>query len=127
MRIPFLLLPKKLMEKISSPLIGIGNLLDNLFPFLKVHLVQSKSEINSKEYLAIIFLNQFLCFLLFLILNILIFKKLEINLYYSLIAPVIISLLIFAHQIYYPKLLAARRIVGIEKNLLNALNSILIQ
>src|SRR3989338_11412833 len=65
--------------------------------------------------------------LLLLILNILVFIKLEISLIYSIIAPIIISLLIFLQQIYYPKLLASRRIRGIERNLLNALNSILIQ
>ncbi len=127
MRIPFLILPWRLIEKLSNPFIGIGELLDNLFPFLKVHLIQSKQEINSKTYLAAVFINIFLVFILLLLVDILVFKKLEISLYYSLIAPFVLSILIFFQQIYYPKLLSSRRIKGIERNLLPALNSILIQ
>ena len=127
MRIPFLILPWKIIDKLSIPFRGIGELLDSLFPFLKVHLIQSNQVIESKRYLAASFINFFFVLLLLLILNILVFIKLEISLIYSIIAPIIISLLIFLQQIYYPKLLASRRIRGIERNLLNALNSILIQ
>ncbi len=127
MRIPFLILPWKIIEKISSPFIGIGEFLESLFPFLKVHLIQSKQEIDSKIYLAAIFINIFFVFIILLLLNLLVFKRLEISLYYSIIAPAILSLLIFFQQIYYPKLLASRRIRSIEKNLLPALSNILIQ
>ncbi len=127
MRIPFLILPWKIIDKLSIPFLGIGEILDSLFPFLKVYLIQSNQEIESKHYLAASFINFFFVLLLLLVLNLLVFIKLEIALIYSIIAPVIVSLLIFLQQVYYPKLLASRRIRGIERNLLNALNSILIQ
>ncbi len=95
-KIPYSLLPIKVLKKGSSIFLGIGRSLEKNFPFLKLHLKQAEVDFSVKEYLSMCFLSGIIFF-------------------------------VFLQQLTYPKIYSNKRIKDIEKNLLAALQNMLIQ
>ena len=124
--IPFSIFPPALLRKIAVLFMGLAQHLSPLFPFMEMNLIQAKVKISKINYLALCLAATTSFFIIFsLILGIFLAKIGKV-----LLAPPIIFVLcifIFLQQIMYPKLIAARRIKGVEKNLLSALRTILIQ
>ncbi len=125
-RIPFSLLPPALLEKTSSLFMGPADLLLNFFPFLKLNLLQAELSISARGYLAQCLAATTTLFIFFGAVLTLLFAK-QGNYILGIFVALAFSCIVFMQQLYYPKLIAARRIKGIERNLLGALRTILIQ
>jgi flagellar protein FlaJ len=128
-KLPYSLLPVKKLRELSSSFLGVGEFLQNFFPFLKTNLKQAEIDISIKEYLGICFLSSliFFFFIGFLLVLVLALAGVERLFSFSLITSILITILVFLQQIAYPKVYVNRRIKGIERNLMGALQNILIQ
>lgn len=128
-KLPYSLLPIKTLRRISYIFWGIGEFLSGLFPFLKMHLRQAKIDFSVKEYLSMCFLSSMIFFIFFgfIFISVLVFAGIEKFLLFGLITSIIVTIFVFLQQVAYPRLCANRRIKGVERNLLAALQNILIQ
>ncbi len=128
-KIPYSLLPIKVLKKSSSIFLGIGRSLEKNFPFLKLHLKQAEVDFSVKEYLSMCFLSGLIFFVFFgfFFILILFLAGVKNPFSFGLITSIIITLFVFLQQLTYPKIYSNKRIRDIEKNLLAALQNMLIQ
>ena len=128
-KIPFSLLPFDMLVKLSGVFLGLGKKIENNFPSLKVNIEQSEIKINAGEYVSLcitasivffVFINIIFSILLFLI-------KIENFVLLSIGVSIQITIFIFIQQVLYPKLAGNKKIRNIERNLLPALQNILVQ
>lgn len=128
-KIPYSLLPVKVLKKASSIFLGIGQSMEAFFPFLKLHLRQAEVDFSVREYLSMCLLSSVFFFIFFgaSFTLIMVLVGIEKFLLFGLIVSAIVVSFVFFQQMIYPKVHANRRIRGIEKNLLAALQNILIQ
>ncbi len=128
-KIPYSLLPIKVLKKSSSIFLGIGRSLEKNFPFLKLHLKQAEVDFSVKEYLSICFLSGIIFFVFFgfFFILILFLAGVKNPFSFGLITSIIVTLFVFLQQLTYPKIYSNKRIKDIEKNLLAALQNMLIQ
>ena len=128
-KIPFSLLPFDMLVKLSGVFLGLGKKIENNFPSLKVNIEQSEIKINAGEYVSLcitasivffVFINIIFSILLFLI-------KIENFVLLSIGVSIPITIFIFIQQVLYPKLAGNKKIRNIERNLLPALQNILVQ
>lgn len=129
LKLPLSILPVKNLRKISYLFLGVGETLRPMFPFLKKNLEQAEIEFDVREYLTMCFFASALFFLFVGIIITFGLYVFGIEKYYF-IGPVIafvFTIFVFVQQTLYPKLAANRRIKSIERNLLSALQNILVQ
>lgn len=128
-RLPYSLLPLKVLRNASSIFRGIGGFLESFFPFLRMYLKQAEIDFSVKEYLSMCFLSSVIFFIFFgfFFIFILALTGIERFLLFGLITSIIVTIFVFLQQIAYPKVHANRRIRDIERNLLDALQNILVQ
>lgn len=128
-KIPYSLLPIKVLRNTSSIFLGIGEVLQNFFPFLKLYLKQAESDFSVKEYLSMCFLSSLIFFGFFGFFFILILSVFGVgkSFLFGLVTAIVVAVFVFLQQILYPKIYANRRVRGIERNLLAALQNILIE
>lgn len=128
-KLPFSLLPLKTLRAFSHIFLGIGQRLEKFFPFLKINLNQAEIDIETREYLTICFISSslFFIFMTIFLSLILFFVQVENFIFIALIVALIFTIFVFIRQTAHPKLIANKKVRGIEKNLLSALQSILVQ
>lgn len=128
-KIPYSLVPPKTLKRLSYTFLGIGESLQNFFPFLKISLKQAEVDLSAKEYLSMCFLSSIIFFLFFwlFLLFILALAGVEKFLSFSFATSVLITIFAFLQQITYPRIYVNRRIRGIERNLMDSLQNILVQ
>ncbi len=128
-KIPYSLLPVKVLRSLSYNFLGVGESLQGFFPFLKLNLRRAETNFSVKEYLSMCFLSTLLSFIFFgvFIILILVLTGVEKFFLFGLVISIVVSSFIFLQQIVYPKMYANRRVKGIERNLLGALQNILVQ
>lgn len=128
-KIPFSLVPFNTLKNISKWFSGIANKLIKYFPFIEQNMEYIQVEATAKEYLAMIIMNSIISFAaIFILLSVtLFFVKIENSLLISIIISIPIIIFLFAQQILYPKIRAGKKIVDVERNLLPALQDMLVQ
>jgi flagellar protein FlaJ len=128
-KLPYSLLPTERLKSVSHHFLGIGEFLQNIFPFVKLHLKQSELEFSAKEYLSMCFLSSFISFVFFgFFLGIILFLAgITQFIFFTLIVSIIISLFIFFQEIAYLKIYINRRVKNIEQNLIPVLQNLLVQ
>lgn len=128
-KLPYSLLPIKVLRSAAYIFLGVGRKLQALFPFLKLHLKQAEVDFSVKEYLSMCLLSSliFFGFFGFIFIFILGLTGVEKFLLFGLITAAVVTIFVFLQQLAYPKLYANRRVRGIERNLLAALQNILVQ
>ncbi|MEK6934663.1 MAG: type II secretion system F family protein [Nanoarchaeota archaeon] len=128
-KIPFSILPFKTLRKISNIFFGFGEKISKNIPSLGLHLEEAEIKITTIEYVSMSIAASIIFFIFInLVLTItLILIQIENSFLLSILISIPITLFIFIQQILYPKLLANRKIRDIEKNLLPALQNILVQ
>ena len=127
-KIPFLIMPFDVLKKISKPFSSISREISKFFPYLKEHLRTLDMQVDPVVYINTCLLaTTFFYFFISLILIIFLFL-LDVGNYIgiSLIISIPLSLFILLRQLTYPKLLSNRRIRNIDRNLLPALQHIII-
>lgn len=128
-KIPYSILPIKVLKKSSSIFLGFGRSLEKNFPFLKLHLKQAEVDFSVKEYLSMCLFSGILFFVFFGFFFILILSVAGVQkpFPFGLIISIIVTLFVFLQQLTYPKIYSNKRVKDIEKNLLAALQNMLIQ
>ena len=128
-KIPFSLLPFDMLVKISGVFLGLGKKIENNFPSLKVNIEQSEIKINAGEYVSLCIISSIVFFVFInIIFSILLFLiKIENFVLLSIGVSIPITIFIFIQQVLYPKLAGNKKIRNIERNLLPALQNILVQ
>lgn len=131
-RIPFVLfsLNRVLHYSRNLGLLGIGNRISKLFPFLSLYLYQSEANLDANEYVTIALFSAITWFII----------PFSFGMFLSFVAtlpsnfPLIItsvsfsvSALSFFYIIFYPRVHVTRRTRELEKNLLFALRHLMIQ
>jgi len=128
-KIPYSFIPFNILKNISSVFLGLGSKIEKSLPSLKLNLEYVKLGINAQEYTAMCLMSSLFSFILLnIIINIFF---IIINFGRSLLLAfgisTAMSLFIFAQQILYPKIHVQRKTKDIERNLLPALQDILVQ
>ncbi len=120
-----------LIRNTSRFFVGVGVVLSKVFPYLDTSLKQSgiskKYNIRDREYLSVCFL---VALFVFLIISLSLFIILRLGGGNALIGPVfgaVVGAVVFLYFTMYPKSIVSRRVKYLERNLLFALRSILIQ
>lgn len=126
-KLPYSLVPTGRLAKISKNFLGIGEILQDFFPFVKSNLRQAEIEYLPKEYLSMCFLSSFLFFSLILILSSIVLIYVRENIILGLIISLVCFLFVFLQQVAYPKIHINRRVKNIERNLIAALQNLWIQ
>ncbi len=126
--IPFSLVPYPLTAAIAKRIKGVGNFISEFFPGLEDELAQSDYEYDAREYAAIAGTASILnaLFLFALIVGIGYLSETNMLFLASLIA-IIIFLSTFATIIYYPQLVATKKMRLIEDNLIPASRQLYIE
>ncbi len=104
----------------------LGERLNNNFKFLKGDLILADINLRPEDYLKSVLAKTATLFL-FLILSISVISIRLGNYYLGILMAILISSFYFVRGLNYPKLRKNRRISEIERNLLPALRTILIQ
>lgn len=128
-KLPYSLLPTNVLKNYAHLFFFVGEFIRPLFPFLKMHLKQAEIDLEAREYLSMCFLSSLMFFAFFGFFIILILYAAGVGGYavVGLLISVIFTLFIFFQQLVYPKVYTNRRIRDIERNLLPALQNILVQ
>lgn len=129
-KLPFL--ESKVIRNASYMFIGVGDMLSRLFPYTEMNLKHSgitdKYKLNDREYLSIAF---FLFLMSFILSSLIIAALLSIGGSQKLvIAPILgafVGLGMYFYMMAYPKSIVNKRVKYLERNLLFALRSILVQ
>ncbi len=126
-RLPYSLFPMRTMERISG--LGLGETILPAFPFLNLHLKQAEVEYTAKEYLSmcVVASSFFFLFIGISVGSVLFFAGVRNFLVFSFLAAFFVTLFVFSQQLAYPKIFVNRRVKNLERNLLPALQSILVQ
>ncbi|MBI4447978.1 type II secretion system F family protein [Candidatus Woesearchaeota archaeon] len=128
-KLPFSFVPVQHLRKLSTFFYGFAQKLRFLSPFLKVNLVQAGLPFQAQEYLAICLAATSIFFLFSGIFFSIILFLFEISspALSGFSIAVIVSFFVFLQQAYYPKLLANKKVKGVEQNLLGALQNVMVQ
>ncbi len=129
-KVPFSLLPPNKLRQQARIFLPLSQKVKKLLPFLKIQLRYAQMEIEAREYLAMCLLATTIFFIFSTILigiNLVIFAESKFAILLAPLVALFISLFVFLQQVNYPKLMANKRIRGLERNLLPALQDIMIQ
>ena len=128
MKIPFTIIPQRLLSSIAINVQGMANKIKSLFPFLEMNLKQSKSEYNSVQYISMSLISTLINFILLstIIFLTLFYLQTKNPVSITILVSFPVTIFILANQILFPKIYASNKIKDIEKNLLLALRAILI-
>jgi len=127
--IPFNPLPMKLTLKLAEHFRGIGNIISSKVPSLETELKQAELDFDKGTYGAIIALLFVFYFIFATFITFIFVQKLSPE--NILIAPPLMGLLfagLTAMQlIFYPKILLKKKIRNVERNLVFALRTLLVE
>lgn len=125
-KIPFAFLPPRMLYQYSKYFYWISQRLEARFNFLALHLEQIEARLKPLEYISMCLasLTVFFVFMIFVAYMATAFK---VPFLLGVGSAILVCLFVFFQQMAYPKLLASRRIRGIEINLLPALQDMYIQ
>ncbi len=128
MTIPFSPFPFKLLEKLSNPLVGLGSKLRKNFPYLELDLEQAGLGIEAKRYIAItVFLSLFYFAFCAVFFTIILSRFAKDFVLLGLTLSLVFSFMIFMQISLYPKILVKRKIRDLDRNLIFALRTMLVQ
>jgi len=128
MMIPFVPIPLKKAVKATKIFQKFGNIISKSSPSLKLDLYQANIDIYPKEYASVaIFSSLFYFFLLTPLIFWIGLIAGRIDFLLPIVVPSIFSIFVFFYLMKYPKLISSRRTKKLEKDLLNALQHVLIE
>ena len=125
--IPFSILPPQLLRVASRAFFWLGDRLSGKINNIDLYLDQAEIKLSPKEYISMSFTSTLILFIIFSSLVAMVAGKFDTNIFVGIGTIFIVSLFIFAQQVMYPKLKADKRIKNIERNLIPALQNMLVQ
>ncbi len=127
--IPYSFLPVRITKKLSHAFFNLANSLSKSFPFLSQNLVRADFDTDNREYMAMCITSSLIFFVISSLFLMLFLKPFNVAKPF-LIGPligIIFSCFVFFQQIAYPGMIAHRKVKDVEKNLMPALQSTLVQ
>lgn len=127
--IPYSFLPARITKKLSYAFFSMANSLSKSFPFLNQNLVRADFDTDDREYIAMCIVTSLIFFVVSSLVLMFFLKPFNVDKPY-LIGPflgLIFSCFVFFQQISYPGIVSHRKVRDIERNLMPALQSILVQ
>jgi pilus assembly protein TadC len=127
--IPYCFLPKPMLKRLAAYFKGISHSAVSVFPFLKLNLKQSDFKYDEFEYMSRCLATSAFNFVIFFGLSyFLLFSfRIKTPLLTALTITLLLTLFTFFQQVMYPKMLAGKKLKNIERNLLAALQSMMVQ
>lgn len=126
--IPFAPMPYSVLEKMSSPFIGIGSRLARALPYMEMELLQAKIDADPKKYASVMVFVSLLYFAIFSVLfSFMLSKFTTMYLLLGITVAAIFAFLVFIQISLYPKMIVKKKISDLERNLVFALRTMLIQ
>ncbi|MEM4261540.1 MAG: type II secretion system F family protein [Candidatus Diapherotrites archaeon] len=127
--IPFLPLPLNEMIRISKKLVGIGDQVSKLFPFLKNDLKIAGINITPEIYGAIIAIVFFIYAILGSIIGYVFASRFvpQLTIQAFVVSGLLAGLLTSIQVAVYPKILIKKKVRDIERNLIFGLRTILVE
>jgi len=128
MMIPFVPIPLKKAVKTAKIFERFGNAISKSSPSLKLDLYQANIDLYPKEYASIIIFSSLFYF--FLLTPLIFWIGLvagKVDFFLPFAISSIFSTFVFFYLMKFPKLISTRRIKKLERDLLNALQHILIE
>ena len=128
LRLPYSIIPANKLRKFSHLFLGISGHLGDFFPFLKLSLKRAEIDIDAREYISLCMISSIIFFLFFgfIISMVFIFLGLE-KFFFGFLIAIFLSVFVFLQQVLHPKIIANKKIRDIERNLLPAMQNMLIQ
>ncbi len=125
-KIPFSLLPAKVLYRFARHYLGLAQKIERSYPSIEIYLNQAEAKIKSIDYISmcLVSLTFFAAVIFLLSLISLMFGA---SFYLPPLLTVVFTSFVFMQQMAFPKLTAVRRIKEIDKNLLPALQDMLVQ
>ena len=128
-RIPFTFSDIEVLKKRSERFENIVRMRKEAFSSLAENLENCDVKIDKGSYLAICFRTFLWAFFIFLVIitTALGFAKISFFYFYGIGGALVFSFFIFINQINYPKLYSLRKSRSIERNLISAMQDMLVQ
>ncbi len=128
MKIPLALLPPKILDELSKNFLGVGAPLSKFFPSLKLELFQAGFEATPRLYCSAVAISAlFNTFIIFAIIEFLSFAARNPMHELAAGAAAVMGLFSFFSALFYPRVIAGRRVRSLDMNLIPALRQILIE
>jgi len=125
-KIPFSLLPAKVLYRFSHHYLGLAQKIERGYPSIGIYLEQAESKMKPIDYIS-------MCLVSLTFFAVVIFSLSMVSLmfgaplYLPLLLTFVFTSFVFMQQMAFPKLTAVRRIKEIDRNLLPALQDMLVQ
>ena len=128
-KIPFSFIPFSKLKNISKSFLGLGNKIEKNLPFIKTSVAQTDIGVKPEEYIAMLITLGIINLIFVNIILTILFSILYIEnpLLLSFLISIPVVIFIFLQQIFYPKLQINKKTKNLERNLLPALQDILVQ
>ena len=129
MILPYSFLPIKILKKSSRIFLGIAEDIKPFFFNLELNLKQAQIDVEAREHVAMVIFSSLSMFFFsfFVLAALLLGFRIDYWLSMALILAFCIFCFVFFQEIIYPRVKASRRIRDLERNLLSALRTFLIQ
>jgi len=128
-KIPFSILPPVVLTRFSKFFLGVSEFIAPMMPLLKLNLKQADIDLDVRQYISMCVFTDFVTFtFLFISFSMFIqsFGSKNAVLFGFIVASIFVFF-IFIQQMAYPKLVANRKVKGLERNILPAMQNILVQ
>ncbi len=128
-KISFSFLPPVVLARFSKVFLGVSEFIAPMMPLLKLNLKQADIDLDVRQYISMcVFTDFFTFFFLFISFSMLIQSFGSKNsVFFGFALASVFVFFIFWQQMAYPKLVANRKVKGLERNLLPAMQNILVQ
>ncbi|MCX6742307.1 MAG: type II secretion system F family protein [Candidatus Pacearchaeota archaeon] len=126
-KIPFLILPYKIVDRLSNIFLNFGRSVVAKQKNFSLYFLQADIPIKPEKYVAIGVASAIVNFLIFSIFTIILAILGKSQWLYVLIASVIVVFFMYMQQMSYPKLVVSKKVRNIEANLLPALRAMTVQ
>jgi len=127
-KIPYSFIPFNVLKSMSSVFFGFGNKFSKTVPSLELDLERSEMDISPEDYIAMSLMASLIFFVfIFVFSSVFLFLMFGNIILIALIISIPLVMFVFTQQILYPKLLSGKKVKDIERNLLAALQDMLVQ
>ncbi|MDO8556017.1 MAG: type II secretion system F family protein [Nanoarchaeota archaeon] len=124
--VPMAFVPMQQLRRLAKPFFSFAKGMEKGLPNLSVDLMRAEVEYTSREYIAMSMAAACINFV-FLFIFCFFMTKMGLSIVMGLLISGFLSLILFFQKLAYPKMYSNARIKSIERNLLPAMQNILIQ
>jgi len=126
--IPFVPMSLEKAIKVSRIFKGFGNAISKAKPSLKLSLYQAELDVSAREYASMaIFTSFFYFIILYPIIFFVGYMVGVIDFFLPSVVGLTFSIFVFSYLLRWPKLISSRKVKVLERDLLGALQHILVQ